>query len=114
MPRKALTLLGPISPIIKLALLAACSRELDIRHSSARGRALIQEAVSAGMDVVIAPRTEVADLCGNLPPRLLLLGVSTASWDVLACRGDAVEHINASPERIASLVRDFVQKEKPA
>lgn len=99
-------LAGPLEPIIREALIAACAKDLEIFESPYSGRRLIAQARSKRVTAVIAMRKDMIDLCGSLPSDVLVIGLSTSSWTALVASGrHQIQMTNPSPESIASLIR---------
>lgn len=103
-------LMGPLEPIIQVAMKSSFSDVVDLRPSSRTGRRLIDEASRYGASAVIARRDEVSDLFAPLPRNLLVMGLASASWDVLIRAGDTMHHVmNPSPMTLLRVLREFMR-----
>lgn len=99
---------GPLEPIIRAALLAACAAHVEISESPCRGRQLVEQGRRARSAAVVCAREDLVDLCGRLPLDILAIGVSTASWTLLLASGSVQAQIaNPPPEMILRLIREW-------
>ncbi len=97
-----LILMGQLEPVVRAGLMTAWPRHFELRDSTHFGFELVNEALDLSVYALVTARDEVADLCGLLPADLLVLGISSASWDTLICMGVSTCHFaNPTPEELA-------------
>ena len=105
----ASVLLAPVEPVIRAGIRHALADRCVITETSESGAALIAAGERLGATLVVDRRDTVADL-PKLPLATLVLGASTASYDVLVVRRGRLEHCwNPSPETLAALVAEAVR-----
>ena len=98
--------LGRVDPVVTAALSASWRGELRVVRSELTPPEILVEARCVGAVAIITPRSEVAEIAGMLPADVLVLGVSSASFDLLICTGRDVRHLtNPDPATIATLIR---------
>jgi hypothetical protein len=99
-------ILGPIPPVLRLALTNAWKDSVRVRETGSSGAELLALSRRLGATAAVSTRNDVIDLCEEQTGGdVLLVGVSTASWDVLWCRGSGLHHtVNPSADALRRLI----------
>ncbi len=98
--------LGAVEEVVRRGLASGLAGRVEVRAAPAglRDEGLVAYARALGADAVICPRDDVADL-GVIEGDVLVLGMATASYDLLVRFGEHVDHVwNPAPASVAALV----------
>ncbi len=105
---------GGVEEIVRRSLASGLAGRVELRTSpgSLRGEALVAYAEALEAKAIICSRDDATEL-RVIDGDVLVLGVTTASYDLLVRFGNQTDHVwNPTPESIAALVAGWAMAQR--
>jgi hypothetical protein len=104
-----LLLMGPVEPLVFQALMSELSEGVTVRRSCAKGARLLSEGLRQGALAIVTSRDDAEIVCRHAPASILVVGISSGSWDVLVSRHGTRQYLNnPRTEILDHLIREVL------